>query len=352
MINIQELSRTARLAICYTLIIITSGCGGIAMNMAATAIPSSKYMPSWTSEKAVDDYFALITTDTDKVVSDELGTYFHHAKPGGSDSVFLSKEDEGALRNLVAGDVGLLEPLYTYNKDGIPVPDWAATQRRHDFLVKEVRLRVLPITATKKYHELIESFAITEAKRLSGAMSITTAAFGGNYGLYNDQYSTGMLDKVGGDFQYLIKDPVAGAYYARLSMQAMGAGDPGLSAATFRSARLNLGLSTSVQFVPRSYFSALKKGGAFRINSGCYATNLQAAKDLIRWNKEMMDVPYLSAISSVNKDKSPSEISEQKQLLVNQLIVQDRVRSEAERACKAGLQALQVSGSIQSQKLK
>lgn len=322
------------------------------MNMGATAIPSSKYTPSWTSEKAVDDYFALITVDSDKVVSDELGTYFHHAKPGGADSVFLNKEDDGALRNLVAGDVGLLEPLYTYNRDGEAVPDWAATERRHDFLVNEVRLRLLPISATKKYHELIDGFAKSEAKRQSGAMNMTAAAFSGNLGLYNDNYSSGMLDKIGENFQYLVKDPIAGAYYSRLSLLAMRAGDPGQNAATFRSARLMLGLSNAVQLVPRSYYSGLRKGGAYRLNSGCYATNSKVAKDLIRWSKEAMDVPYISAISSANKDKSSGEIAEQRQLLINQLVVQDGIRSDAERACKAGLQALQVSGSIQSQRLK
>ncbi len=324
----------------------------MATNMAATAIPSSKYMPSWTSEKAVDDYFALITAVSDKVVSDELGAYFHHIKSGGVDSVYLSKEDEGALRNLVAGDVGLLEPMYTYSRDGNAVLDWPATQRRHNFLVNEVRLRLLPITATRKYHELIEDFAKSEAKRLSGALSMTTAAFSGNYSLYNDQYATGILDKVGGSFQYLIKDEVAGAYFARINMLAMGAGDPGPNASIFRSARSNLSLSNAVQFVPRSYFVTLKKGGAFRMNSGCYSTNAKAVKDMIRWNKEATDIPYISAITSNTKDKSSSEIAEQKQLLINQLAVQDKVRADAERACKAGLQALQVSGAIQSQKLK
>jgi len=330
-----------------------TGCSTVISQMASTAIPSSKYMPAFTSEKAVSDWFELIRSVSGQVVTDELGTYYHKINGDKVEVVFLSKEDGEALRNLLAGDTGLLEPIYKYDASMSLVPDWVATQKRHAFLTNKVRLKLLSLDYTKKLHDALPSFAVQQAKRNSGFVAMTQSAFGGNFGLRNKYYSADVLDKVGGSFNFVLTSPTAEQYFGNdLLMRAMGGGEVPITASVYRSARWQLSLQNTIDIVPRSYFSSLEKGGINRFNSGCTVSRMETALDIIKLNKESSDVPYLSAIAFASKDKSVDEIKRQKSLFEISLASNDSMRLAAEQACVEGLAALQVSGAIRSTRLK
>lgn len=335
------------------LIAVATSCSTVTNNMVAMQFTQSKYTPVYTSEKAVDDWANIIRPVSGRVVSDELGTYFHKVNGEDIERVFLNKEDEGAVRNLLAGDIGLLEPLYTFNVDGTPYPDWAATSRRHEFLTKNVRLTLLPLEASKKYHQLITELAKLEAKRKPAGFGAASAAMSGDFGLYNLNYEADVLKKIGSNFQYVIKDLVAAQYYSHAVDLSYGTKPPSPTVSEYRWLSNSINAYPGLNIVPRSFFSSKVKGN-IRYDSGCSVLNLTMIKEQIKDQKEISDVPYFSAISSTMKDKSAStsELQDAQTMFKRALSLLDKKRVNAEKACIEGLGALQVSGSIQSQKLK
>lgn len=340
-----------KLAVCAAAIpTLMTGCYSVIEQVGTTSIPSSKYFPAFTSDRAIDDWLSSVTTDSGKVVRDELGTYFHSVNGTKVNVTYLNKDDEVAIRGLLSGDVGLMEPLYKYDVDGVITPDWPETERRHRYLTSQARLRLLPLAETRNYHERIAYFAQTESSTLNNPFATTRDMLSGEAGLYNSKFEGQVLSKIRGDFNYLVVDASTAAYFfnARLRIPPYM-----MSISSLQTVQSTIEHYNSMDLVPRLVYSTSKKGG-FRINSGCRVVDSQSAKRLRALAKAQIDVPYVSGISMVLKDRSatPAELAAEQGRFRNSQSELRQRRIDAEAACARGLSALQVSGAIRSQQLR
>lgn len=289
-------------------------------------LPQSKYQPLFTTESKVTEYFADVQAADGKVVSDELGTYHHRTFADRVEVVTINELDRDALKTLLSGDVGLLEPLASYRPDGTSFIDWNATERRHRFLTQTLRLRLLPMASTRQYVDQAQKFARQEKARLATSMNAVSAAFSGGTVMYNEFYATSMLKPLGDGFQYVVKDPLFLVYFNELKL-----GPSGVNEALLQHLRN----STRVEIVPRRYFENLKTAGIVRVFSGCGVLDQRSLLEQAR-------VGFGTPIGN-------GPLSQRFAQAANGL---DALRVRAETACVDGLRALALSGAVQSHTLR
>ena len=130
-----------------------SGCGAMVSGMVGGQFKNSKYLPTTTTENEINEYFDLLEKVDRKVVSDELGQYFHKKEKDGVFSQFtLLKEDGAFLKLALSSAIGLMEPVYSYDANGDRNLDWGETKRIYNLFTKEIGLNILPLKYTKEYH--------------------------------------------------------------------------------------------------------------------------------------------------------------------------------------------------------
>jgi hypothetical protein len=110
---------------------------------------------------------------------------------------------------------------------------------------------------------------------------------------------------------------------------------------------------STIEFVPVEYYKNLESGAIYRNNSGCRYSNKEESKELIRYNNETTDIPYFSAIAEVIKSNiSTSYIEKSNAHFLKLLKLASERIKQAEKACFVGLKALDISGTIESSRLK
>jgi hypothetical protein len=332
--------------------------------MAAVNLPASTYAPAIVTEQDADTYLALVKSVDKRVVSDEMGVYYHELKNGDEIyAVNLMNGEKAALKSLLTSTVGLMEPVYSHTADTSIRVDWDETARRRDYLANEAGLKLLPLSATKAYHAQIEAFASASAGKyrttsvnavtaIANAATMTSDAYSGNMALYNPDYYKSVVAPIASGAAYLVGGAGATSYYGQQLSASMGGIPPReKSAIPYKLVRTTMGASGTIAFIPFDYFKVLNKGG-YGSHSGCHYTSVSELKQLIRLNAEMTDVPYLSAITSVVKNNERSEISNARSAYLQELREIPRKRRESEKACLVGLRALDVSGIIESRRLR
>lgn len=310
-----------------------SGCTSVGKLLTTGMVDKSNYFPGIiASESDIDDYMKVVKPVSGQVVSDELGTFYHVVADNKIFSMLLRRDDGAALKNMFSSSQGLMEPEYTFNSNGELALDWALTTERHSFLVNEMKLKVLPLSETRKYHELIGMFAAQRAASNRGAMGVMSEAFKGQNGLYNDKYSMEVLDKVAANYGYIITTSSAPVYFnGKMFNQPFGI-------ASMRSF-LKSTKGQSFRFVTKNFYSDANKGGLWRFSSGCYFFDAIAAKAEVNFG--------ISQAMAASKNPAGERAA-----FINDLEDFKRSRVENDRNCKSAFQAMQVAGAVQSERLK
>lgn len=354
---------------------IMQGCGRMIVATAvAPQMEQSKYNPTTFSESDWEAYFTMLDSINKQVVSDNLGTYYHErVGPDGVYKVWIRKDDEAALKSLMSGSVGLMEPVYVLNTETKIVVDWNLTQQRYEFLTKSMGLKLLPLQQTKLYHELINRYieqdindeysAIKagEASMIASAFNRIGLANAGDHKLYSSRFYADILSKIPEIFDYLIENGGAEDYafwhrlnilQDRLPPQVKDKQKIPIQGVRSHGLAQNIKKYSSIEFVPVDYFKALISGGAFRSNSGCRYINKTEGIEQVKYNNDSTDILYVSGIAKVFKERTSSAIAENKTLLLK-LLKEDAVRrKQTEQACMAGFKALDISGVVESRRLK
>lgn len=187
--------------------IMLSGCDviNVAANNARdivikSKVPGSKYNPTILTVKDFDDYINMLRPDDQKIVSDEIGTYFHRFSKNGNilESAFINKDYGDASTNLLSKKIGLMEPVFVFDDDLVIDPDWDATNRQYKHLTNDLHLNILPMSETKKYFDLVKKYGNTAAGR----------------DIYNAGYEREILGKIQPLFDYIVVREVSAAHYA------------------------------------------------------------------------------------------------------------------------------------------
>lgn len=363
---------------------VLQDCGRMMVSAVTAQMEHSKYSPAITSADDIDKQFAMVDLINKQVVSDEIGThYYERVGTDGLYTVTIRKDDEVVLKKLFNGAIGLMEPVYTFAADGYAHVDWQLTQQRYDFLTKTVNLKLLPIEFTKQYHQLGAQFvenehknnlakwnaiAAGQAQAQAGLLEMISASitpavqetFSGNGGLNAVLYA---FSKIPQQFQFIVHgggDGGGGMFFSQYQQQLnkeyltkMGVPQPptddSLSAATMRHFYIN---SSNITFVPIDFYKTVNSGSAYRQASGCYYSNKTDMKELMNFSNEVSDIPYVSGIAYVIKTKTASYKNESKARFLKALKNDIERRKQAEQACLVGLKALDVSGAIESRRLK
>jgi hypothetical protein len=315
------------------LLLALAGCQSMGKLLLSGLVESSKYQPGIVSSEAdVDRYMAVVTPVSGTVVSDELGMFYHTVDGSRVFVGLLRRDDDVALKNAFANTKGLLEPEYMYDQNGQLSVDWGETMERHAFLVNEMKLNLLPISETQKYHTLLAPFAAKRSLRGTGA--VVSDAFSSNIGLYTNQYAQEVLDKISSNFGYLITTRLTDVYFLGLVNSA---------AEPLATARANLILAKGIsfRFYTRNFYSATTKGGQFRFASGCHFSDSVIMKQQANFTISQAMAESKNRSAANDRGKLMEAIADYRQL-----------RLIADRNCKTALQAMQVTGAVQSQRLK
>lgn len=377
-----------RILLLIYLAFFLSGCGRMVAQVATSSMPLSEYRPNLSSESETDAYVNKLKTVNRKIIQDDLGSYYHEELEDGAFSVlYLAKEDEQVIRNLFSGSVGLLEPQYVYNKDTSIDVDWKETQSRYDYLTKTLHLKLLPISATKDFHENIigfikkrlsdyrqRSLAQIESFKQPNLLTMITDAtktgrnvIKGETGLYNKDYYKEVLKL--GQFDYIVQTGLTEAFFgkkfnsgvAAITKETVGKhanpnsnpdyGD--INRLTYSMLLPSVIKSSSIEFVPLSVYK-YRVEGMYRFNSSCSIFDAISLKELMKESNQATDIPYFSAINVVlkSKDKSSPDFIAAQQKFMNAVQKSNALRQRSEKSCLLGLHELGISGKISSEKLK
>lgn len=132
-----------------------AGCMRLAVDM--TGLKQSKYSPLIIDRSEYEEYLKLVEPQAGNFVSDELGDYYFAFSQDRKflSRLFISKNNLENLRNLLAHEYGLLEPVYFLDSNFELTADWELTEKLRDTLVQSGFENILPMEDTKRYHELI-----------------------------------------------------------------------------------------------------------------------------------------------------------------------------------------------------
>lgn len=353
---------------------LLSGCGTMVAKLATSATETSTYNPLSITEDEVNDYFYLIEKSEGREVSDELGSYFYKKEKEGVFSRFsLLNEDGGFLKSSLSKTVGLMEPVYSYDRNYEPQINWEETKKTYRFFTKTIGLKLLPLKHTRQYNDELNNAAKGRAKAqmqatssgmvgiLASSAKVFSSAVSGEFGLYSPEYYNNILSKVINNATYLISFSGSLEYYNNSFGKTFRSSSSNAhrSSTEKKGASYYAGLARKLEgfnhlsfnFIPVSYFKNLKSGGAYRYYSGCKVESRQFLIDVINYTNETSSVPYYSAIKHVIKDKKQNNIEIEKERFYTALKQVPKNRRLVENACKFGFKEMGLSGKIESKKL-
>lgn len=326
-------------ALVIAIMFLVAGCQATGRLLLTGLVESSTYMPGLSQD--YDGYLKKVTAVSGKVVTDDVGTFYHHVEGDLVRVAMLRRDEEGALRNMFGRAVALLEPIYVLDAGGRWQVDWAATEARRAMLIDKLKLNILPIAASRRYHELLHRHAVDRSSRPAGAAGVTHTigdAFSSNTGLYSNQYWNGLLSKLGEQFDYVVTGALTTNYFAALL--APGGQDDGAYTQSWISALRNDG-RYALRFIPVSYFQNLKGGGQFRFHSGCMAVDIADQQRQANYG-----------IGDAMADRKPDAIARNRQLFAGEVALQTARRVANEQFCVTAFRAFQVGGALRSDRLE
>jgi len=356
---------------------LLSGCGTMVAKMGISGYPTSTYNALNITESDIDEYYSLIGKENGKVVKDEKGSYFYKEEANGDFSRFaLLNQDGAVLKSALSSSVGLMEPVYFYNKDLQLELDWKETKRQYKFFTKIIGLKLLPLKTSRSYHDMIIKWAKNKSAEhmaqytsgtglvgiIGGSMKTASSAVSGEMGLYTPEFYNKWLSKLIKNATYLISSSAvnkyAGQEYSnRMTLQGsrVKASDKKVDTLTYNMMTANLSgfRHLSINFIPVSYFENLVSGGDFRFYSGCEMNSKSGDLKQMKMTRELTDVPYYSALSTIAKSKLSNEddIEASKKKFHSVLSEQKKKHLLVTNACKVGFKAMGGSGVIESKKL-
>lgn len=144
-----------RLSVFLLVVFSVAGCMRLAVDM--TGLKQSKYSPFILDRSEYEEYLKLVEPQAGHFVDDELGDYYFAFSKDRKffNRLFISKNNLENLRNLLAHEYGLLEPVYFLDANFELIPDWELTEKLRERLVQSGFENILPIEDTKRYHELM-----------------------------------------------------------------------------------------------------------------------------------------------------------------------------------------------------
>jgi hypothetical protein len=357
------------IAICLATVCL-SGCSTMSNKLSGLSIKKSTYTPTNVTKGELNDYFDMLEKVEGRVVSDELGRYFHKKEREGEFSRFaLLNEDGDFLKLSLSNSAGLMEPIYSHDSRTKLQLDWDETKRAYRFLTQTIGLKLLPLKYTKKYHEGITGWAskrateLTQAHSLAGqkmtminiiasSVKTTSDVMSGEMGLYNPDYYNAFLSKLPDNVSYIVHFNNVSEYSGS---SALGSKPDERESASYYSqlaSRLSGFSWAAYNFVPVSYFKTLKSGGGFRYYSGCQVMSKKENLEMIDHINEVGAVPYYSGIKHSITDKDPEKIVLAKKRFKAALKQVSKNRRLVENACKVGYKGMGLSGAIESKKLR
>jgi len=360
--------RIKRAFVCAASAIFLSGCYTAMATVATVGMDKSKYSPILITKSDVDAWEAAAREVNRQVVRDELGTYYFDVKPEGIYQSYITAKDGEVLRNLFSGEIGLLEPVYVQNDNLSIRPDWKETERRHDYLTRTIKLKLLPLSASRKYHELIE-----KKVRADGINVSISDAFTGNHGLYDSKFYAAVVQEVPGKFSYFISSTFgAGNYYFNLQSQLVERTAQGQSGNSrlrdsrtksenrsqnqgpmaYRGATRMIRTGYGLHFAVVETFRDMRSGGTsyLAVSSRCGFINPDEQRKVIEANAESSNIPYVSGINMALKERDPEELRRAKAEYFQARTEAKAILRRHEVAC-LGLREIGVAGRIGSQKL-
>lgn len=357
---------------CASSVLILTGCYTAVATVATIGVDKSKYRPLIISTSDIDAWEATAKEANRQVVKDKLGTYYFDVESEGFKYSYISAKDGEVLRNLFSGEVGLLEPIYVWGDDLKIRPDWKETERRHGYLTNTIKLKLLPISASRKYHDLVEQKAY--AADGEGGLAYIGQALRANIGLYDSSYYSNVIQKVPGKYSYFIASMSgAGGYYFQVrneitkqrssavespnnrDKRTSRASEPQsrtLGPMAYRSAANSLRDGHMLHFALVEGFKDLQAGGMNFLadSSSCGFVSPQDMRKRQQAASDASNVPYASGINMALKERDPEELRMAKAEFIKARTEVSEIMRHHEISC-LGLREIGVSGRISSQKL-
>jgi hypothetical protein len=326
------------------LIALLNGCYSSLRELNWKSKPLSKYQPSLASISDIDNYINIVKLDNNKFVTDELGSYYHSLSGNSLLRTYFSIQDEGVLKNLFSTSVGLLEPIYIY-KDSELGPkiaiNWEATERRYAFFTDKLHLKLLPLSATKNYQEIVEHDAVKNWKPTGGYTGKTRASMFNQSGLKADYIISGGLYE-----DFYINFPVRDNDF---SMEEENY--------AYASRRINE-VQSSIYFIPTKVANEYVSGST-QLLSGCSYIDIAEYKRQVSKMQNDYFLPF-----KVNKIETEStdfdslrrarakSLNEARESFRAATLKQAQNGANEEKACEVGITAIGISGYMSSSRLQ
>lgn len=342
----------------FSLIIFmsVSGCAKVLMEANKAANPGTKYQPAFASPADVDKFVQLIRENNNKVVSDELGTYFFSVDDKGHilNETYMNNMEDSILRSLFSDAVGIVLPVLvwtekidkysmTYNLE----VDWKATQRRHSFFANQVKLKIAPFESTKQYWAAFEAESLErEGKKPYSFKDLSV-----------------VLQRSGLKADYvIIPGSLVEDYFSNFPQNKRTNGfDADVNNLTYATKQMTTGGTQKIYFM--SFVASANAGvGKSYVMSNCGIQDIIAYKQRLEemGSQSVIPVTHIKGNKSNNIDElrqaaAMSKENERLEAISNYrtaMLAQAKQAVEAEQACLTGLNGLRVSGSFSSQRLK
>lgn len=329
--------------------LLLTGCYSALREIEWAARPTSKYQPSLASISNINNYIELIKSSNNKMVEDELGTYHHSLTGDWLLRTYFRKQDEGVLKNLFNTSTGLLEPVYIYKNSELGPKasvNWDATERRHSLFTNKLHLKLLPLSATKHYQEVLEKEAIENFTPSGINFSAKTRGT--------------VFNKSGLRADYIISGGLFEDFYINYPRHNW---DFSQEVENYDYASERIIESPGILFIPTQIARESISGKVY-ISSSCQYINIGEYKRNVskRMDDYFLPVKVTKLESDVATDinslKIATEINNEKKLAEARKRFEAATLKQAqngeneEKACETGIAAIGVSGYINSNRLK
>jgi len=331
--------------------VFLSSCGTISATISSAMRDTSKYQPPFRIALELDNYFDLITLDSGKVVTDELGMYYHKVTGSNLQKTYINKIDDGVLRNMFSGTVGLLTPVYIYKNtsSGARVSiDWNATKRQHLLFTKKLKLKLLPLSTTKKYQKVVEKEAIANYHP-GGSFDATT--------------QSALINKSGVKADYIIDHGHLEDFYQHYALYKRGYDSSSETEFYEYAADRIMTNSGVINFIPVSLLNESTSGNNY-MRSGCMFIDMERYKK--RFSEMMSNAFYgvkVTKLKASDDTSSPDKIREANRRAEKRAFKESYTNfslatsmqslniKKAEKACVIGFNTMKISGSLKSKRL-
>jgi len=347
-----------------------------------SSIPGTSFITPPMSASDMPKFKQDIAKLNKQVLSDELGSYYWELNGDkGYYYIVMKQEDLSSLKYLFSKSVGLMEPMYTYDNNADLILDKKATKKRYNYLKNKVGIKLRPFSETLKYHAYLKGRAKAEFNKVvADGFYAGGQVFNGNYGIYNTDYYPTLTSFVGKDFSYIVKNSVANSYYNQISMQlsksygaaqaretknnssdprakyiAVPGGNDSSSNKALKykvaASSLNNSARNNISFVPMDFYKNVKTGGLYTMQteSSCGYGDLDSMK--LQFEISGSSSVFSAVMNNIKKEDK-DDIAKEKAKFLTEMSKGNTKRALIEKGCLVGLNALDVSGVIESKKLR